>query len=457
MTAHATTLKPRHRSLLRRLLAAGLIAAGCSTAVAESAQRPSSSARRLPDLPRLRQWLANVERHEPGAADDAATTVAVWPRDVVEGALLDLRGLVQTILQPRRPRLPSVTRFSDLDKVQLRRFAEEECARVLGRSEILEEILPADTQHVVNRLLKRGALLHTDIALLLPSNADRGGRGTPLLLPVREVFLVSDGRQAGAQYGSVHWDIARLLFDDLVPDASKDPIVRQWYHAVAAFMADKAMIAESGPHLVRARQLFPTDPDVLFASGALFESQNAPSIQNFILTAKAHGAVVDLPSERANQRRAEAYFRRAVELDASFAEARLRLGRAIGLLGRHQEAADQLRQVAEGHNSGTTPYYAWLFLGAEEQALGHVDRARDAFTQAAGYWPKAQSPYLALSQLARRAGDRPGAVRAIQQALALSSTEEDRLDPWWTYFEEPGRNASSLLADVRAALFLAER
>ena len=245
-----------------------------------------------------------------------------------------------------------------------------------------------------------------------------------------------------------------LLLDNVMPAPSQDPAVRQWYRGVAAFFASKSRLVEAGPHLDRARQLFPAAPDILAASGALYEAEAAPAIQNFVQAPRPDGLVATIDSARSNWRRAEVFFRKAVDLDGTSAEARLHLGRVLGLRERHQEAADHLRQAAATADDSRTRYYSWLFLGVEEQALGHVDRARESFESAAALWPKAQSPRLALSQLARRAGDRSGALRALQPVMTLSTDEGERDDPWWTYFEDPSRQAESLVAQLRATLFL---
>ena len=64
-------------------------------------------------------------------------------------------------------------------------------------------------------------------------------------------------------------------------------------------------------------------------------------------------------------------------------------------------------------------------------------------------YPDAQSPLVALSRLARRYGDRPGALRAIQRVFALSSDANERNDPWWTYNVAQARNADALLEELR--------
>jgi hypothetical protein len=50
-------------------------------------------------------------------------------------------------------------------------------------------------------------------------------------------------------------------------------------------------------------------------------------------------------------------------------------------------------------------------------------------------YPNAQSPHLALSQIARRAGDRRAAQHELQVISALPSDERAREDPWWSYFD----------------------
>src|SRR5207247_8011220 len=95
-------------------------------------------------------------------------------------------------------------------------------------------------------------------------------------------------------------------------------------------------------------------------------------------------------------------------------------------------------------------YYGELFLGAEEEALGHFDAARDGFERAAALFPSAQSPLIALSELAKRRGDRAGALAAIDRLFKLPPAGHDeRDDPWWSYHTAQARNADQLLDALR--------
>jgi hypothetical protein len=90
-----------------------------------------------------------------------------------------------------------------------------------------------------------------------------------------------------------------------------------------------------------------------------------------------------------------------------------------------------------------------LFLGAAEEGLGNDDNARASYLAASELFAAAQSPHLALSALARRRGDRAGALAAMERVFELPPTQPERDDPWWTYHLAHGRNANMLLEELR--------
>jgi tetratricopeptide (TPR) repeat protein len=135
----------------------------------------------------------------------------------------------------------------------------------------------------------------------------------------------------------------------------------------------------------------------------------------------------------------------------------MRYGRVLGLLSKHAEAAIALRLAVTELRDTEQRYYGELFLGAEEEALGNRDGALAAYREAATLAPRAQTPLLALSQLARRYGDRGGALRAINRLFGFQADEREfDDDPWWGYYVAQARDADDLLRAMRQP-YLTER
>ena len=231
------------------------------------------------------------------------------------------------------------------------------------------------------------------------------------------------------------------------PAPGRDDMVRQWYRATAAWMQSRE--DHDTQHLDRARLMFPDDPDILFLSGCQRETYAAPHIQSAMRSAVfPSGMTSDVGSDRVELRLAEAFFRRALAANP-LPEAHLRLGRVLSLLERHADARVMLKQAIAGTGDPLLLYYGELFLGRAEEALANPDAARTSYMRAAELYPRAQSPRLALSQLARRSGDRAGALSAIAPVFSMPADEATRDDPWWSYHVAQGRNAGDLLDALR--------
>ena len=210
------------------------------------------------------------------------------------------------------------------------------------------------------------------------------------------------------------------------------------------------LLASSEPLLGRARQLFPKDAAFPFYGGCLHETQASPAVQAvYEATAPSQrsGTAPWLSGPQLNQ--AARLFTEALALQPAWPEARLRLGRVLGLLGRHKEAAAALRRALDETDDPPLAYWGSLFLGAEEQSLGRDGEARASFERARALRPGAQAPRLALSQLARRAGDRPQALAELRAVLTLPSDEVSRYDPLWDYYISRGSEANILFAELR--------
>ena len=140
-------------------------------------------------------------------------------------------------------------------------------------------------------------------------------------------------------------------------------------------------------------------------------------------------------SARGELVRAERFFRESLVHRPDHLEARVRHGHVLDDLGRHEEAAEELRRAIADGASDHLLYLAQLFLGRAEEARGRDEAARAAFERASALYPNAQSPRLALSQIARRAGNRAAAQRELHAIAALPDDERRREDPWWLYYD----------------------
>jgi tetratricopeptide (TPR) repeat protein len=196
--------------------------------------------------------------------------------------------------------------------------------------------------------------------------------------------------------------MARMLLDNVAPykggtpEPAHDAMVRDWYVATTAWMQNRQEYDSA--HVQRARLLFPVDADVLFLTGSQHETYASPLLQTAASSAaRAPGVRFDVRSGQAELREAEKAFRQALAIRPDLAEAHLRLGRVLSLLGKPKEAVDELRIAASQSREPLLSYYADLFVGAALESLRDLDAARNAYEAASRLRPEAQSPRLALS------------------------------------------------------------
>jgi tetratricopeptide (TPR) repeat protein len=440
-----------------------------------------------PRLQRVEQWLSAVLHHEPGLDDAATARIGAWPNADLRTLWLDVNVLVQMMRNPRGlsfsvqqegQRRATPVRYTRDQFVRMRVLAcaaagtltEPVCARstapntsdgrLAGLLRLDRDL--AELAHRVessstagdhdNYILRRAALLHTDIAFIGRAPDEGVVSGGSALQGIR--LDVSDGRGMGFAQSTVHWEIARQLLDFVIPAGedrpapSRDGMVRQWYHAVAAWRQSRE--THDTRHLDLARQLFPDDADILFLSGCQHETYAGAPIQNAVRSSVLPtGFKLDIDADRAELRLAEGFFRRALAARPDFAEAHLRLGRVLLLRGRPAEASIELQQAIGSVKGDQLLYFAELFAGAAHEALSQFDAARASFEKAADLYPTAQSPLLALSALARRRGDRVAALRALRDLFELPSDESLEGEPWWLYTVAQARNADALLEELR--------
>jgi len=410
-------------------------------------QQPAATGA-APEIPAVlksaHEWAAAAAQHEMGSWDEHAARIAGWgANDVYE-----------FITQ-----LPEVLRF--VTKQGGRGFywrdewvSREQVAATLGLT--ADELRAGD----VTRIVRRGALLHADIARRGIDERPEWGAIAGDPRPSRQpgVAIVADGRLQHTTSAAAHWRFGRYLIDRVKPEPSRDPVAVAWYRGAAAWLQRVGRLADVETHLRDAQQLFHDDAVIVFYEGVLRESYSSPMVQAVLESSQpGRGQWFPLGSAGGELRRARGDLSRAIGLDPRFLEARLHLGRVLGRLGDHREAASELRIVADGARDPLVVYYARLFLGAEEEALGRHGAARESYEAAALLYPGAQSPRLALGQLSWRTGDRAAARTTILDALGKGRPGVDGDDPWWDYLVAPGRHADAFFDEARRACLEGER
>lgn len=348
-------------------------------------------------------WSLEVHRHVPGTADDPANALAQWPWD----------------------RLGSI----------LWRFF------VNGR-------VPDTT------MLLRATVAYGDIALFIPREQRPVYPG--LYTGSDRVTLENDGRPVGETWRDTHLRIAHEIVRRVVraPQSREEEkaFAAAWYVAIAASLARDHDLAGLKDHLEEAREQFPRHADIQFLSGCWAESIASPAVQAALpAPEKKRPSQVEpfdllrqgVLARSTNRAMAENLYRRALEIDPGHEEARVRLARILMLDGDEEQAVPLL-QPDPLRADPVLRYYRLLFLGRAYERTNRLDEARASFDAASRLFPRAQSPWFALSALAATAGDSEASRAALERVV--SRTDPFR-DPWWVYDECSGRNATRIYGD----------
>jgi tetratricopeptide (TPR) repeat protein len=399
----------------------------------------------------VQAWVAAVNAHRPGVTDAALETVVAYS------------------LAQRRQLSAGMPQFLDgLTHNEVKGSLEPSSTAVKQLGHLAAQS-PGTTV-----FLKRAALLHAEAAIVTPpykiesetasasapGSRERSTHETPILTQER-LSAGEDGRKLGAVSAMWHWPFARFLLDLLVSSRHVDPFVGEWYHATSAYMLARRAWAELDPQLQRAGQILPDDAGSVFDRACYAETLGLPVVQSFATpappvppggislswTARRPPQTSGIPPQATTNAEAERLFKRVLEIEPHYMEARVRLARLLDLRGRHEEALRELTQVLGASPPSAVAFYAHMFAGRASLNLRQLDIAREHDAAALALFPTAQSAKLALSQVEVLRGDTPAALAPL---LTLSSG--DGADPWWEYHLCAGRDAETLLTALRQSL-----
>jgi tetratricopeptide (TPR) repeat protein len=231
-----------------------------------------------------------------------------------------------------------------------------------------------------------------------------------------------------------------------------DPaFVGAWYHAVAAYLFASGDLADLRAHLAHSERL-PDDAHVLFDRACFAEtlglSYNQALRDDPDFVEAQRRSKLDLPGEDRTDGEAEKLFLRALDLDPSLAEARVRLARLLARRGRYEDASVELALAQASGPSRVVGFYAHLVAGRVAQAQGRFADSLDHYETAAKLFPDAQSALVGASQAAVMAADVPRGLTIVQKLGPRSGL--DSADPWRDYRIGAGRDVNALMAALWA-------
>jgi hypothetical protein len=421
----------------------------------------------------LQDWVAAVNTHTPGRADASVATVSALSfearKDLNAGmglffsALMSKRVFPDSEAEKRVAAIGrAVSQNPGADAFLQRAVVLHSDAAAYGD---LYPVQPAGSEDVSPPGIRE---FHGYSTSRTPMNIHRDAPESPLLANKR-IILGNDGQVLGEVAASWNWPFARSLLDLLPPRPADDPFVGAWYHATTTYMFANGLYGEATPHLQRAAAVLPDDARILFDRACYAEILGLPMHQVLLSdvdvprnrsgaidwtgrhpSTEGRAAGLSIPRANVTNAEGERLFRRALQVDPSFVEARVRLARLLDLRKRHEEAAAELKTALAANPTGMVAFYAHLFAGRAAQALGGIDEAARHYQNASALFPDAQSALLASSRLALLGSDVPAALAPVQRLGAASAAFT--ADPWWQYHFGAGRDADDLLNALWASV-----
>ena len=187
---------------------------------------------------RLEQWVKAVARHVPGEDDAALAEIASWPNSHLQQLWFDASALVQTMtrgvggvgatlaVRPVERKVTVQVRYSrqQFHRLQLLACAagglvfENECMQLKAADELdpqLRQIAvlsrASNMRGDRNYLIRRAAILHSDVAMLAPASmVAPGSVSRPAGGSVERFRMeISDGQELNLHQSAVHWEMAR--------------------------------------------------------------------------------------------------------------------------------------------------------------------------------------------------------------------------------------------------------
>jgi hypothetical protein len=241
--------------------------------------------------------------------------------------------------------------------------------------------------------------------------------------------------EAGMRGGlQVHLGIARRAVEALMSRHLEDAFCRHWVLATVLSSngtARSADVPDAG-----------ADPAIIVARGSSLELPTPADRET-----QAGFDRVDPPA--GDLSRAADLYRAALAMDGGFEEARLRLGRVLGMQHHDEEAIAQLERIRSQTRDARVSYLAALFLAEVHEAAGNDKAAIVAYRAANTSCPDALAARVALAYLLRSSGQIEEADRILRERRPSAPGGSIARDPWQDYLHPVERELSALRQAVR--------
>ena len=229
-----------------------------------------------------------------------------------------------------------------------------------------------------------------------------------------------------------HTSAARRWMQRVELEISKD-FERRWFLLMSYHFMGTGQPWETRAVLEAALLDYPEDREFVLALGTLFETSGW------------------VRRDAASLRKAEDQYRFILDKDPGFAEARLRLGRVLALLGRVDRAFVELNGVLSTTKDKQFRLVGHLAMGAIHEEREELEEAVEAYRRATALNLECQSASIALAHALHRAGDLEGSLWTLEKFLERDEGGIFRADdPWLDYLLGHSHRFGELLRDMRA-------
>jgi len=216
----------------------------------------------------------------------------------------------------------------------------------------------------------------------------------------------------------------------------QDDFRRRWSLTVGRKALRMAMVTLADQVLKEACETFPKDAELHLAYGIAKET-TAFSVDHVygasIAAARAglESAMLSTSSVRTDALRdAREAFERALELNPSSVEARLRLAHVYIRLKDDRRAVPHLEQARTLESLPEYRFLASILLGDLRRRAGDTEAAIELYLTARRLLPNAQTAYIAQAHALRIAGRNEEATAVVAEMLGRVTHEDD---PWVNY------------------------